>query len=373
MVQGVRRKRSSPRQAARKANAERAVKATKSNEALNAPSEFEAEALPGLEPFVEAELERLAEVSQCRAEEGSVRFSFAGEPSALKVLRTAVAVYACVYFAVPRPKALLGHEHLARLLREVKRVQESDTFSSFRFGAAGEGSGVLTRLGETLARETGLRFDPEAGELLVRLRRADRGAGWEALLRLTPRPLSARGWRVCNLEGGLNAGVAAAMLALAEVRAGDRLLNAMCGSGTLAIEQGLQGPTARLLACDLDPEALGCTRANAAAAGVAVEVLHADATRLPLGDGCFEVIVADPPWGDAVGTHGGNALLYPAFLLEAARVTVPGGRLVLLTHELRLFERTLQAQTAWEPVRSVRVFHGGHYPRIWLLKRRSTC
>jgi tRNA (guanine6-N2)-methyltransferase len=342
---------------------------------------FEAEVLPGLEPFAEVELRALRGVEGLQPAAGAVRFAFRGAWTALHALRTVVAVYAVVPFAVPRPKALLGHEHLTRLLAAISAVRRGapvgESFGSFRLGAAGEGSSVLVRLAETLARETGLAFEPETGELLLRLRRSppgdgQSGDGWEVLLRLTPRPLSARRWRVCNLPGGLNAGVAAAMLALAEVRADDRLLNAMCGSGTLAIEQALALPPARLLACDTSAAALACARDNARAAGVALELLQADAAALPLPDASFSVVVADPPWGDAVGTHGGNRALYPAFLLEAGRVTAPGGRLVVLTHELRLFEEVLArpaVRARWEPVRSVQVFHGGHRPRLWLLRR----
>ena len=79
--------------------------------------------------------------------------------------------------------------------------------------------------------------------------------------------------------------------------------------------------------------------------------------------------MCDPPWGDAVGTHRQNAVLYPAFLTECARVAAPGARLVLLTHEIRLLERTLQSQNVWGLEREFRVFHGGHYPRVYLLSR----
>ena len=79
--------------------------------------------------------------------------------------------------------------------------------------------------------------------------------------------------------------------------------------------------------------------------------------------------MCDPPWGDAVGTHRQNAVLYPAFLKECARVAAPGARLVLLTHEIRLLERTLQSQNVWGLEREFRTFHGGHYPRVYLLSR----
>ena len=52
-----------------------------------------------------------------------------------------------------------------------------------------------------------------------------------------------------------------------------------------------------------------------------------------------------------------------------ARVAAPGVRLVLLTHEIRLLERVLGDQTVWRVEQEFRVFHGGHYPRVYLLSR----
>lgn len=325
--------------------------------------------LPGLEPFALAELKRLPGVQQVRADEGAVEFRFVGDAARLAELRTVVAVYRTLHFGVPRPKALLGHEHLSRLGAAVAALPRRQSFGSFRLSAAGSDSAVYTRLAESVAQETGLPHQPDAGELLVRVRRAQ-GEGWEVLLRLTPRPLSARSWRVCNRPGGLNAGLAAAMLELAAAGAHERVFNPMCGSGTLLVEQGLRHAPRQLLGCDHDPAALECSAENARAAGLGPELFRADATRTGLEAGSVDVIVTDPPWGDAVGKHRGNAALYPALLLEFARIAAPGARLVLLTHELRLFEGVLAAQRAWEVERHFGVFHGGHHPHVYLLALR---
>ena len=39
-------------------------------------------------------------------------------------------------------------------------------------------------------------YRPEDGQLLIRLRPETDGPGWEVLARTTPRPLSARPWRL---------------------------------------------------------------------------------------------------------------------------------------------------------------------------------
>ena len=328
--------------------------------------------LPGLEPFARDELKRVAGVQQVDVGKGLVGFRFVGDAAKLSALRTVVAVYKVLNFAVPRPKALLGHEHLSRLAAAAAELREQEAFSSFRLSAAGSDSAVYTRLTELLVQATGLPHVSDEGELLIRVRRArgeNRGGeGWEVLLRLTPRPLSARSWRVCNLVGGLNAGVAAAMLTLAAVKPGDCVFNPMCGSGTLLVEQGLELQPARLLGCDLDPAALACSAQNVQAAGLEdIDLFDADAADTGLEAGSVDVIVTDPPWGDALGSHRRNAELYPALLTEMARIAAPGARFVVLTHELKLFERVLRAQRVWRVTEQVGVFHGGHYPHLYLL------
>lgn len=173
------------------------------------------------------------------------------------------------------------------------------------------------------------------------------------------------------MEGGLNATIASAMLDMAAVPDGTAHLNAMCGSGTLLAEWLTGGGGGRSVGCDLSAEALACARDNLAAAGVAdvVELLAADAAAMPFDGGSFGLITADVPWGDAVGSHASNARLYPAFLEEAARVARDGAVLVVLTHDVRLFERVLERSGLWVADRVERVFHGGHWPRMYRLVR----
>jgi SAM-dependent methyltransferase len=329
-------------------------------------AQFEAEVLPGLEPIAAAELAKLAGVGGVKPSSGAVGFRYAGPLAALARLRTVVAVYRVLAFAVPRPKALLGDEHFRKLLlatQEVCRASKTP-FHSFRLSAAGRGSSVFQRLAAAFRDASGLADDPEEGDLFMRVRKA---RGWEVLLRLTPRPLSARSWRVCNRAGGLNATLAAAVWRLLS-SPGERVLNAMCGSGTLLIERPRR--SGYLVGVDIDPEALACVRENLRAASLGeVELLQADATALPFSPASFDVVVADLPWGDAVGSHQGNAVLYPAFLAEMARLLAPGGELAVITHEVRLFERLLAAAPGWQVERQLKVFHGGHYPRLYLLRR----
>ena len=300
---------------------------------------------------------------------------YTGDLRALLSLRTAQSVYLVRSFPVPRPKALLGDEYFRAILAiidKVRRLHPPGVFATLFLSAAGAESAVLTRLKAEISASTGLRVGTEDGDLLLRLRRAADGEGWELLVRLSPRPLATRPWRVCNREGALNGAVASAVARLTAPTAADRFLNIGCGSGSLLIERLLIGPARRAFGCDIDPAALACARANVAAADLTARCeLHPwDATRLPLHSASIDAICADLPFGHLVGSHTENLSLYPALLSEAARVARPGAHCVLLSHEVRLMEYLIESRPEWGLHSAIRIDLSGLHPRIFVLKRR---
>jgi 23S rRNA G2445 N2-methylase RlmL len=164
------------------------------------------------------------------------------------------------------------------------------------------------------------------------------------------------------------------MAVLSKPRDNDRVLNVGCGSGSLIIERLFAGPAARVVGCDTDSEALACAQQNLAAAGFSnrVELYDWDACSLPLPSASIDVVLADLPFGHLVGSHATNLTLYPALLAEAARVTRPGGRAVLISHEVRLMERSLAELPVWCIEQQLRVNLRGLHPRIFVLRRSSS-
>ncbi len=323
--------------------------------------EFEAEVLAGLAHFARAEV---AEVGGAvtAADDTSVRFHLSGAVRRLLQLRTVVAVYALDVYDVPRPKALLGEQHLQAMVVRIANIRTLGQFSSFRISAAGHDSVVFRRIASELSRRTGLEYDEHDGDLVLRFRTA--GRGWEILSRLSPRPLSAREWRRRDRRGALNATIAAAMVAWTDPARADRYLNLACGTGTLLVERRTVGPAALLVGVDADPAVLDDARVNGAEG-----LLRADAGRLPLSPASFDVITADLPYGTTMGSPAENERLYPALLAEAARVATQAARFAVITHDIQRFERVLAAAPAWETVQQIQVFQKGHHPKIWLLRR----
>jgi len=294
-------------------------------------------------------------------------------------LRTAVAAFVSLHFDVPRPKSLTSGDHLARIVAAVYDSLRAGGSSSFRFEAAGSDSAAFARLAEGIRAATGLQHDEKDGQLVVRVRRGTGGTsrtvdpGWDVLVRVGPRPLSARTWRVADYPGAVNATIAAAMVRLGGVAPTDRVLNLMCGSGTLLVERLLAAPAAAAVGVDNAADALAAAAANLDAASLTrrVTLVEADALTAPVDGGPFDVVYADPPWGTLHGSHSTAADVHAGLLRAAHRVTADGGTLVVLTHEITVMERCLrEADALWTPRDTVRVFAKGHHPRVYVLSKR---
>ena len=333
---------------------------------------YEADVLEGLEPFAEDEIYDVLGVADVAGSPGALVFRYGGAPDSLLDLRSVVAVFRVLHFDVPRPKTLLGHQHFEAIVAAIADAQSlwpRHAFRTLRLSAAGSESAVLQRLRDELAARTGLE-PAEEGDMLLRLRRAR--LGWQVLVRLSPRPLATRPWRVANLPGALNATVAHAMMRLTRPQPADRVLNIACGSATLLIERLALGPARLTIGCDVDEHALASARANLQASGYdrAVQLEQWDATQLPLSERSMDVICADLPFGQMVGSHHNNETLYPQLFAEATRVATVQARMVLISHEIRLLEWVAEQWGAqWQLRDMLRVRVGGMTPRVYLFHR----
>lgn len=336
--------------------------------------------LPGLGEVVTAEarhrLTGLQSLAPVPGRDDSVRVELAGSFAPLLGLRTIVAPFRVLRFEVPRPKALLSGEYLPQISETMTIVCRLNTHppTSFRFDAAGGDSAVFTRLATELERASGLRYRPGDGDCLLRVRRAVGTTGWEVLVRLSTTPLSARPWRVADHAAGANATVAAAMALLTRPKPADRVINLMCGSGTLLIERLLTSGAHAAVGVDVDPTSITAAQLNLRAADLdgRARLVRADVTlTLPAEiGGPFDVVLADPPWGDKSGSRRQVAQLHAALLEQAHALSRPGSRIGLLTAETGVMQQLIADNDRFDLVSATSVFHKGHYPRIFLLRRR---
>ena len=341
------------------------------------------EVLQGLKPIALQEIQKslgqyASVIPQLSDNPEYIFLRYSGELHSLLELRTVVAVYIVEQFAIARPRALLGHQNYQHLLQQIQAVLKlhpSGAFSGLRISAAGENSTVFNTLCESLSKVIQLPFKQDDGDLLLRIRLSSiQATSWEVLIRLTPRPLSTRSWRTFHMQGALNATLAAAMIEMSQPNSSDRFLNLMCGSGTLLIERIAQGPAAVIVGVDTSVEALRGALKNASVGNIAQRILllNADAMYTPFLEETFDVICADLPWGQLTGSHEQNAILYPKFLTEVTHIAAPNARLVVLTHEIALFEGVLEDyKKYWILQDVVKVFQGGLHPRVYVLTKNT--
>ncbi len=339
----------------------------------------ECEVLRGLKSFAVKEIKRLFgdHVSIIAdTDEESVKCFFAGDARKLLGLRTVVAVYAGANMRIPGPQALVlphNFQYVISLIKFAESLHGPRAFTSIRFNAAGDDSPLFKKLGSKISKAASLKYDPRDGDHMLRIRPTEYGEwGWDVLVRLSPRPLSARGWRVANMPGAVNATIASAMVTLTNPQASDSYINLMCGSGTLLIERAQFGKPKKIVGIDSSSKSLAMATTNMQAAGFAkdIELQKMDATALRFPDASFNKIVADVPWGQLIGTHTENNELYPALLREAARIGEAYADFIVLTHDIARFETILQVNCfGWKVKAVYQISQGGKHPKIYHLKK----
>lgn len=337
--------------------------------------QIELDVAPGLEEICEQEVKTIFPFLDIVTYPAAIQFEFHDDPKRLDQLRSANAAYCLLEFPIPRPKALLGHQHYTRLITAMQSVPGLQDASSLYVDAAGSGSSVMRRIKSELANDFGVRVDNKSGDIWLRIRRS-RNGNWQVLIRLTTRPYSLRAWRQCDMPGALNAPTAYAMVVLAQryrTRTSANVLNLMSGSGTILIEHAITQVKSNdvLIGIDNKAAALLCASRNIieAYAKPAISQIQADARSTPMPDNSVDVIYMDLPFGQLVGSHADNQTLYPAILDEATRILNPAGIMIAITHEIRLFDKLVRSQNAWAVVVTQKVSLRGLHPRIYVLKK----
>jgi ubiquinone/menaquinone biosynthesis C-methylase UbiE len=116
-----------------------------------------------------------------------------------------------------------------------------------------------------------------------------------------------------------------AMLATAELKPGEALLDVACGTGTLAIAASRQvGATGEVIGIDAAPEMLARAAQKAARSGSTATFTHGTAQSLPFPGERFDVVTG------TLMLHHIPPAARVAFAGEARRVLKPGGRIVLV-------------------------------------------
>ena len=119
-----------------------------------------------------------------------------------------------------------------------------------------------------------------------------------------------------------------AVVELAALRAGERVLDVGCGPGSLAIAlKSSVGPTGPVHGIDASPEMIEVARRAASKAGVDVNFQVGLAEAIPFPDGTFDLVVSQ------LAIHHLPDDLKPSAFAEMHRVLKSGGRCLIVDFE----------------------------------------
>ncbi|MBA3847675.1 MAG: methyltransferase [Planctomycetes bacterium] len=216
-------------------------------------------------------------------------------------------------------------------LRSIPGAPSFAVSASFVGKRSYSGEEIKAAVGDAIARALGWTRRERDDEAELNLRLFIEHDQAHVGVRLARRPLQDRAYKLAHRPGSLKPPIAAAMLRLAGLRAGERVVDPFCGAGTIVIEAAALGAAA--IAGDRDTDAVGALRANAIAAALPLAVATWDAAALPLADGAADLVVTNPPWDRQVQVAGGLDRLYAAAGREMIRILAPRGRIAVLTPE----------------------------------------
>ena len=341
--------------------------------------------MPGLETVAFSEIHaRFPATQQVKFARGIVLFSV---PDAKGILaaRTTEDIYVALAHLTKLgrgPDALrvvhsaTTHANLPAALTTWRRLHNGSTPRTWRvisqkegeheFRRVDAGQAVIDALQRTLPKGMHQVADDADVEFWLWLH------GNEALigLRLSDATMRHRSYKHEHLPASLRPTVAATMCWLSQPTDEDIVLDPMCGAGTILIERGLMGPAADIIGGDIRSDAVGLARRNAQAAYVGVKLQTWDARKLPRPAASVTRIISNLPFGKQIGAPAENTVLYPALAHEFARVLAPGGRMVTITSDDRLWDATLR-DAGWRITKKVVMVVLGQPASIFVAEREQ--
>lgn len=210
---------------------------------------------------------------------------------------------------------------------------------------------VRTGLGRYVSRRDGGRPPHDAAPWRVTLD----GGIVRVGLRPYAAPLHRRPWRASTVVGSVHPPVAAAMVRLAAIAPGHRVVDPCCGAGTILLEAYETTSGTDLIGVDIDGGAIAAATSNGR--DRPIRWSRGDAGRLELPSASVDRLVVNPPWGirrSAVNVAG--------FLREWRRVLRPDGVLVVLLDEPQ--QHVLVRDPGWSCDAQYPVSVAGRHPRI---------
>ncbi len=181
-------------------------------------------------------------------------------------------------------------------------------------------------------------------------------------LRASLTPLHKRTYLQTPTPGSISPVAAFLMSRLANPKAGEVVLDPLCGCGTIPIEASFCAPNLVTMGMEIDPLIAEMGQRNAAAAGTGTAIIQGDIFKSSLEPGSTDIIVCDLPWGEQTTLKNGS---YNSLLVVLKRLLRSQGRMVLMSGDIEALEAAVELSKLKVQQRIDVSLHGKH-PRIIL-------
>jgi 23S rRNA G2445 N2-methylase RlmL len=266
-------------------------------------------------------------------------------------------------------------EGLNQIYREISGL-DIPLGSSFRVTSERIGSHDYTSIdvqraaGQAVVDKYGVKVDLKNPETVIRVDVTHNLC--MVGIQLTRIPLHIRYPRIFQHPSALNPIIAYAMLRLAEVKPGDKVLDAFCGGGTIVIEAAQAWSNISLLGLDVSFKSIEGAWKNAESAGVKSKVnfMVGDARRLEnflSEDWRPNKVVSNLPFGIRSGRLKSLPTIYSDFLKSLKPLLAEESKICLLTVHRELLKSAAE-NLGYSLLEERRVRYGGLISWIILLK-----
>ncbi len=154
-------------------------------------------------------------------------------------------------------------------------------------------------------------------------------------IRLSDKTMRHRTYKQEHMPASLRPSMAAALVRLADLQPEQRMIDPMCGAGTILAEQfavSRKKDKVDIFGGDVEMEALRNTRANLKHYPDA-RLLCWDAQQLPLAGNSADRIVSNPPFGKQIGKQEDIGAFYKHLVREFNRILKIDGKAILLVSD----------------------------------------
>jgi len=207
--------------------------------------------------------------------------------------------------------------------------------------------------------------NPSSYEFEIRI--IDNGENYDVFYKLYTYKDNRYDYRIKDLPASINPTSASIMLNEVSkyLRKGARVLDPFCGTSTMLIERSYINEC-DLTGVDISASAIEYSRVNSKACNVSVNLVKQNCLE---HEGYYDEIISNMPYGNRVGTHLSNEILYKDFINRLVKLLNDNGVAILLTSEISLIKKLVKNKSKLQLIKDIYCETGGLTPHLFVIKK----